>query len=113
MILLNQNLLLTNPTHAKLNKMKAHSSGIPKYIISLIYCGNRAKVNVPQNNPFNVLVVIAAVNASVALPCCANGYPSTIVAAAELAPGIPNSIPAYVSPVVLEATTAIQKITPR
>ena len=86
---------------------------MPKYIISFAYQGNKAKVSVPQSKPLIVLVVIADVKAYVALPCCANGCPSTIVAAAELAPGIPNSIPLYVSPVVLAATTAIQNITPK
>jgi hypothetical protein len=63
--------------------------------------------------PFKVDVVTAAVIAYVALPCCARGKPSTIVAALELAPGIPNKTPANVSPVVEEATTAIQNTTPR
>ena len=60
-----------------------------------------------------MLVVTAALIAYVALPCSARGNPSTIVAAAELAPGIPNSTPVYVSPVVLAATTAITNITPK
>ena len=57
--------------------------------------------------------MIAAVRAYVALPCLASGCPSTIVAADELAPGIPNNTPEYVSPVVDAATVAIQKTTPR
>ena len=67
----------------------------------------------PHSSPFTVLVNTAALMAYVALPCSASGKPSTIVAAAELAPGIPNSMPVMLSPVVLPATTAIQNTTPR
>ena len=56
---------------------------------------------------------LAALNALVASPFLAMGKPSTIVAAAELAPGMPSSTPLNESPVVDEATTATQKITPR
>jgi hypothetical protein len=82
-------------------------------MINCTYHGSNANVSVPQINPLSVLVVTADVSAKFALPCLANGYPSTIVAAAEFAPGMPNSMPEYVSPVVEAATTAIQKITPR
>ena len=47
------------------------------------------------------------------MPCNASGKPSTIVAAALLAPGMPNSTPLKLSPVVLAATTAITNITPK
>jgi len=57
--------------------------------------------------------VIAADSALDASPLRAMGKPSTMVAAAELAPGMPNSTPLNESPVVDEATTATQKITPR
>ena len=106
-------LLLINPTVASASIVNAHSSGTPNTIISCAYQGNSAKVSVPHNNPLIVLVVTAAVIAYVALPLSARGKPSTIVAAALLAPGIPNSTPVNVSPVVLAATTAIQKITPK
>ena len=86
---------------------------MPNIIIKLLYQGNNAKVSVPQSNPLNVLHTIAAVNASVALPCSASGKPSTIVAAAEFAPGIPSSTPLKLSPVVLAATTDITNITPK
>ena len=56
-------------------------------------------------------MVTAADNAYVALPCCAKGNPSTIVAADELAPGIPNNTEVNVSPVVDAATTATMNIT--
>ena len=59
-----------------------------------------------------MLDVIAADRALVASPRFAIGNPSTIVAAAELAPGIPSNTPLNESPVVEEATTATQKITP-
>ena len=62
---------------------------------------------------FKVDDVIAADNALDASPFCAIGNPSTIVAAAEFAPGIPNNTPLKKSPVVDDATTATQKITPR
>ena len=68
------------------------------------------------NEPFAVILpddVIAAESARVASPFLAIGKPSTIVADAELAPGLPNSTPAKESPVVEDATTATQKIKPR
>ena len=93
--------------------MNAHNSGIPNTIINCAYHGRSANVSVPHSSPLIVDVVTAAVIAYVALPCSANGNPSTIVAAALLAPGMPRRTPVNVSPVVLDATTAIQKITPR
>ena len=98
---------------ASANIVKAHNSGTPNISIRLVYHGNKKKVSEPHNNPFIVDVVTAALIAYVALPCSAKGKPSSIVAAAELAPGIPSSTPVYVSPVVLAATTAITKITAR
>ena len=73
----------------------------------------RDSVSDPQNRPLQVDDVIAALRALVASPFLAMGNPSTIVAAAELAPGMPNSTPANESPVVDEATTATQNITPK
>ena len=70
-------------------------------------------VSDPNSSPFSVEDVIAADRARVASPLCASGKPSTMVAAAELAPGMPNSTPEKESPVVDEATTATQKITPK
>ena len=70
-------------------------------------------VSDPKSNPLAVLAVIAADKALVASPFLAIGNPSTIVAAAELAPGMPNSTPLKESPVVEDATTATQKITPK
>ena len=52
-------------------------------------------------------------SARAAIPFLAIGKPSTMVAAAELAPGMPNSTPLNESPVVEDATTATQNITPR
>ena len=98
---------------ASANIVKAHNSGTPNISIKLVYQGNKKKVSDPQSKPFIVDVVTAALIAYVALPCSARGKPSIIVAAAELAPGIPNRTPVYVSPVVLAATTAITKITAR
>ena len=66
-----------------------------------------------DTKPLQVDEVIAALNALVASPFLAIGKPSTMVAAAELAPGMPKSTPANESPVVDEATTATQNITPR
>jgi hypothetical protein len=83
------------------------------YITTLVYHGKNKNVSDPKNNPFAVLDVIAALNALVASPFLAIGNPSTIVAAAELAPGMPNSTPLKESPVVEDATTATQKITPK
>ena len=110
---LTHHLLLIKVTVASANIVKAHNSGTPNINIKLVYQGSRKKVSDPHNNPFIVDVVTAALIAYVALPCKARGKPSSIVAAAELAPGIPNSTPVYVSPVVLAATTAITKITAR
>ena len=75
--------------------------------------GKNKNVSDPQNRPLAVLDVMAARKARVASPFLAMGNPSTIVAAAELAPGIPNSTPLNESPVVEDATTATQNITPR
>jgi hypothetical protein len=83
------------------------------YMTTLVYHGKNKNVNDPKNKPFAVLDVIAALNARVASPFLAMGNPSTIVAAAELAPGMPSSTPLKESPVVEDATTATQKITPK
>jgi hypothetical protein len=83
------------------------------YITTLVYHGKNKNVSEPKNNPLAVLDVIAALNALVASPFLAIGNPSTMVAAAELAPGMPNSTPLKESPVVEDATTATQKITPK
>jgi hypothetical protein len=80
---------------------------------TLVYHGKNKNVSDPQNRPFAVLDVMAALKALVASPFLAIGNPSTIVAAAELAPGMPNSTPLKESPVVEDATTATQNITPR
>ena len=61
MMLRNQNLLLTNATQDKLNTINAQSSGTPINIITLAYQGSSANVKVPHINPFNVDVVMAAV----------------------------------------------------
>src|SRR6056300_1809117 len=106
-------LVDTNPTVTNANSTNAHSSGMPMYITTLVYHGKNKNVNDPQNRPLQVDEVIAALNALVASPFLAMGNPSTMVAAAELAPGMPNSTPLNESPVVDEATTATQKITPR
>jgi hypothetical protein len=83
------------------------------YITTLVYHGNSKNVNDPNNKPFTLDDVIAAESALLACPFLAMGNPSTIVAAAELAPGMPNSTPLKESPVVDDATTATQNITPR
>tara|TARA_B100000482_G_scaffold40317_1_gene25829 strand:+ start:649 stop:903 length:255 start_codon:yes stop_codon:yes gene_type:complete len=83
------------------------------YITTLVYHGKNKNVSDPKNNPLKVDDVIAADKALVASPFLAMGNPSTIVAAAELAPGMPNSTPLKESPVVEDATTATQKITPK
>lgn len=67
----------------------------------------------PNSSPLSVEDVMAADRALEASPFLAMGNPSTMVAAAELAPGMPSSTPEKESPVVDEATTATQKITPR
>jgi hypothetical protein len=86
---------------------------LPLYITLLLFQGNNRNVNDPNNNPFKLDDVIAADKALLACPFFAIGKPSTIVAAAELAPGMPNSTPLNESPVVDDATTATQNITPR
>jgi hypothetical protein len=78
-----------------------------------VYHGNNKNVKDPNRSPFNVDDVIAADSALDASPFLAMGKPSTMVAAAELAPGMPKSTPLKESPVVEEATTATQKITPK
>ena len=103
----------TKPTQAKPSIVNAHNSGTPSIIMSCEYQGSKEKVSEPHISPLTVDVTIAAVMAYVALPFFASGCPSTIVAAAELAPGMPNKTLVYVSPVVLAATTAIQNITPK
>ena len=100
-------------TVTKAKSTRAHSSGMPMYMTTCVYHGRNKNVSDPQNKPFAVLDVIAADNALVASPFLAIGNPSTIVAAAELAPGMPSSTPLNESPVVDEATTATQKITPK
>ena len=105
--------MLINPTVANANIVNAQSSGTPSIINSCEYHGNSKNTKHPHSKPLIVLVVTAALIAYVALPCCAKGNPSTMVAAALLAPGIPNNIPVKLSPVVLAATTAIRNITPR
>jgi hypothetical protein len=80
---------------------------------TFVYHGKNKKVSDPKNNPLQVDEVIAADNALVASPFLAIGKPSTIVAAAELAPGMPKSTPENESPVVEDATTATQNITPK
>ena len=67
----------------------------------------------PHISPFTVDEMIADDNARFALPWRARGYPSSIVVAAELAPGIFNNTLAYESPVVDAATSAIQNSTAR
>ena len=64
----------------------------------------------PQRIPFRVEEVIAEERAKLAFPRCASGYPSWIVAAEELAPGIPSKTLENVSAVVDAATTAIINI---
>jgi hypothetical protein len=86
---------------------------MPIYITTCVYQGKNKNVSDPKSNPLKVDDVIAADKALVASPFLAMGNPSTIVAAAELAPGMPNSTPLKESPVVDEATTATQKITPK
>jgi hypothetical protein len=83
------------------------------YITTLVYQGNNKNVSEPNNKPFTLDDVIAADNALLACPFLAIGKPSTIVAAAELAPGMPNNTPLKESPVVDDATTATQNITPK
>jgi hypothetical protein len=83
------------------------------YMTTFVYQGKNKNVSDPKNKPFAVLDVIAADKALVDSPFLAIGNPSTIVAAAELAPGMPNSTPEKESPVVEDATTATQKITPK
>jgi hypothetical protein len=106
-------LLVMNPTQARAISMNAINSGMPNTNTNLEYHGISANAIVPHSTPFTVESIMAMPMARAACPCCDILYPSMMLAAVELLPGIPVNILVKLSPVEDAAIRLVKNTMPK